>query len=70
LLLLPLRLASWAQAAFWAEEEDELEGDAAYRHFAAMVDRHVPKDAVAAKLLRDGEDDETVREREREINHT
>jgi len=48
------------QAALWSQEYDELEDDESFLHYVAMVSRDVPKEAVAAKLLRDGEDDETV----------
>jgi hypothetical protein len=46
----------------WALGFDDLEADENYVYYSAMVARQVPHAAVAAKLERDGEDNETVRE--------
>ena len=50
------------QAALWAREWDELEADEddSFEYYADMVSRGVPHAAVAARLERDGEDDETI----------
>lgn len=49
------------QAELWKTEYDELEDDDNFIHYVEMMNRQVPHAAVAAKLERDGEDEETVR---------
>jgi hypothetical protein len=44
----------------WKAEYDELEDDDNFIHYVEMMNRQVPHAAVAAKLERDGEDEETV----------
>jgi len=51
---------SFVQAELWKAEYDELEDDDNFIHYVEMMNRQVPHAAVAAKLERDGEDEETV----------
>lgn len=49
------------QAELWKTDYDELEDDDNFIHYVEMMNRQVPHAAVAAKLERDGEDEETVK---------